>query len=219
MQILIINNQSFDMDVINYDIPFNNTEIWSITNMSPIGHPFHIHDVQFYVLDRNGTTPPLNERGRKDVVFVNSMETVRFITMFETFVNDPVPYMYHCHMLTHEDEGMMGQFKVFDPNVGIGHESTGIPSSVSIESIYPNPFNPTTTIKYSIIETGFINLSVFDGSGRYIATLINRKHEPGVYFVQWNGNDVNGINMPAGTYISQISVGIEKKSSKLTLLK
>ncbi|MCA9735060.1 multicopper oxidase domain-containing protein, partial [candidate division KSB1 bacterium] len=106
----LINNASFDMDVINYTIPLDNVEIWSITNLSPIAHPFHIHDVQFFILDRNGRAPVAAEQGRKDVVLIHPMETVRFITKFADFADDPVPYMYHCHMLTHEDDGMMGQF-------------------------------------------------------------------------------------------------------------
>ncbi len=61
----LINNTSFDMDVINYSIPLNNIEIWSISNNSAIAHPFHIHDVQFYMLDRDGTPPlPLNKAER-----------------------------------------------------------------------------------------------------------------------------------------------------------
>ncbi|MCF6241008.1 MAG: multicopper oxidase domain-containing protein [Bacteroidales bacterium] len=108
----LINDASFDMDVINYTIPFENIEIWELTNRSAIAHPFHIHDVQFYILSRNGNVPPVNEQGRKDVVLVKAQETVRFITKFETFADDKVPYMYHCHMLPHEDAGMMGQFVV-----------------------------------------------------------------------------------------------------------
>jgi len=108
----LINDASFDLDVINYTIPFNNVEIWELTNRSAIAHPFHIHDVQFYILTRDGNAPPVSEQGRKDVVLVKPQETVRFITKFETFADDKVPYMYHCHMLPHEDDGMMGQFVV-----------------------------------------------------------------------------------------------------------
>jgi bilirubin oxidase len=94
----------------------NNVEIWNIVNNSPIGHPFHIHDVQFYILDRNGAAPAPEETGRKDVVFVPAMTSARFITAFEDFADEDTPYMYHCHMLTHEDGGMMGQFVVVDPS-------------------------------------------------------------------------------------------------------
>ena len=129
----LINNAAFDMMFINYTIPFNNTEIWELINQSGIAHPFHIHDVQFYILSRNGVSPPLNEQGRKDVVLVKPQETVRFITKFENFSNESVPYMYHCHLLTHEDGGMMGQFVVSKP-VGI--------SGVEVDQLiklFPNP--------------------------------------------------------------------------------
>jgi FtsP/CotA-like multicopper oxidase with cupredoxin domain len=112
----MINGEMFDMDVINYEIPLDNVEIWQLTNQSPIGHPFHIHDVQFYVLSINGNPPPPHLQGRKDVIHVPAgNSTVRFITKFETYANDTLPYMYHCHILTHEDHGMMGQFLVKNP--------------------------------------------------------------------------------------------------------
>lgn len=111
-----INDAHFDMDVINFKVPFNNIEIWELRNQTPIAHPFHIHNVSFYILDINGAAPPANLRGRKDVVLVpGGNGVVRFITKFEDFFNDTLPYMYHCHMLTHEDDGMMGQFVVNSP--------------------------------------------------------------------------------------------------------
>lgn len=116
----LINNTTFDMDVINYSIPLNNTEVWTLQNNTPIAHPFHLHNVPFYILDINGVAPPPELAGRKDVVLVpGGQGTIRFITKFEDFANDSVPYMYHCHMLTHEDGGMMGQFIVFDPNSSV----------------------------------------------------------------------------------------------------
>ncbi len=129
----LINGVSMDLDVINYTIPLGNVEIWELTNMSGIAHPFHIHDVQFYILTRDGVTPPVNERGRKDVVLVRPMETVRFITKFEDFSDDAVPYMYHCHMLTHEDGGMMGQFVVVGPTSA----KENLPENEVL--VYPNP--------------------------------------------------------------------------------
>ncbi len=131
----LINGTGFDMNIINYSIQLNNIEIWSITNQSAISHPFHIHDVQFFVLDRNGSSPPPGEQGYKDVILIKPMETVRFITQFTDFANDPVPYMYHCHMLVHEDDGMMGQFEVVDNNLGVDIYS-GLEENVIL---YPNP--------------------------------------------------------------------------------
>src|SRR5699024_11982257 len=71
-------------------------------------HPFHMHGVQFQVLDRDGDPPPANETGWKDTVLVNPDEKVRVIATFK----HPGEFMYHCHILEHEDAGMMGQFEV-----------------------------------------------------------------------------------------------------------
>lgn len=131
----LINGSAFDMMVINYEVPLDNIEIWSLTNQTPIAHPFHIHDVQFFILDINGNPPPPQLAGYNDVVLVPAGNgNVRFIALFNDFASDTYPYMYHCHMLTHEDGGMMGQFLVRDPNSGLNEYliEDGI-------SLYPNP--------------------------------------------------------------------------------
>jgi bilirubin oxidase len=149
----LINGLYFDKDVINFSIPLNNTEIWTISNQSAIAHPFHIHDIQFYVLDRNGAQPPVTEQGRKDVILIHPMETVRLITQFTDFANDSVPYMLHCHMLTHEDQGMMLQFEVVEPTTGTrdGQMKSGI------INVYPNPVNASNT---TLTVSGFIGDNV-----------------------------------------------------------
>lgn len=132
----LINMMPFDMMMINYYVPFEATEIWTLTNNTPIAHPFHIHNVPFYILDINGQVPPANLQGRKDVVLVPAGGgTVRFITKFEDFFNDSVPYMYHCHMLTHEDDGMMGQYIVSSPP-DAGMEEVNTNDGITL---FPNP--------------------------------------------------------------------------------
>ena len=160
----LINNQSFDMGVINYSIPLGSIEIWSLTNQSPIAHPFHIHDVQFYILDINGATPPVNMQGRKDVVLVPPMQTVRFIAAFENFANDTIPYMYHCHMLKHEDEGMMGQFVVTDT------ASTNTNSILLQDGvlIYPNPTTTQFQISLEKADNRIEHIQITDVLGRMI---------------------------------------------------
>jgi len=109
-----INGKQFDADRIDEELKMNDTEIWEISNSSGMGmmggmmHPFHMHGVQFQVLDRDGDPPPANETGWKDTVLVNPEEKVRVIATFK----HPGKFMYHCHILEHEDAGMMGQFKV-----------------------------------------------------------------------------------------------------------
>jgi blue copper oxidase len=107
-----INGVSMDMTVINETVPLGAVEEWRIVNRSPMTHPFHVHDVQFLVRSRNGAPPPEHERGWKDTVQVRPDETVSILAHFKDFADPDHPYMYHCHILEHEDHGMMGQFAV-----------------------------------------------------------------------------------------------------------
>ena len=107
-----INGRSMSMNRIDVRVPLGNIEIWEVVNTTPLTHPFHIHDIQFRVLDREGEPPLPHEHGLKDTVLVNPGSAVRFITEFADFADPKHPYMYHCHNLEHEDAGMMGQFVV-----------------------------------------------------------------------------------------------------------
>jgi FtsP/CotA-like multicopper oxidase with cupredoxin domain len=107
-----INGRSMDMSRIDVSVPLGSVDIWAIENPSPLAHPFHIHGVQFRVLDRDGEPPLPHERGLKDTVLVDPQSMVRVIAEFADFADPRRPYMYHCHNLEHEDAGMMGQFLV-----------------------------------------------------------------------------------------------------------
>jgi len=93
------------------DLTQNATEIWAIRNTSPMAHPFHAHAIQWQILDRNGIPASGVDLGWKDTVLVQPGETVRFIGSFDPDINSG-KYMYHCHILEHEDAGMMGTFEV-----------------------------------------------------------------------------------------------------------
>lgn len=129
-----INATTFNMDSINITIPLNSTEVWTLKNNTHIAHPFHIHDVQFNVIEKSGTTPPITEQGWKDVILVMPHDSVKFITQFTTFTDEMVPYMYHCHLLHHKDDGMMGSFLVIDPFASLGENTNN-----NQLTAYPNP--------------------------------------------------------------------------------
>ena len=187
----LINGTNFDMDVINHSIPLNNIEIWTITNQSGIAHPFHIHDVHFYVLDRNGAAPPPSEQGRNDVILIPPMESVRLIMQFTDFANDEVPYMYHCHMLTHEDDGMMGQFEVIDETTGFINKER-----ISELKMYPNPSTSgNTIISVPASFDGEVKLLVQNMEGKIVKDVTYQKSireirlnldgtDPGAYIVK-----------------------------------
>ena len=75
-------------------------------------HPFHIHGTHFTVVSRNGHEPFPNEYGYKDTIPVRPGETVRLRVEFPLLG----VFMYHCHILEHEDAGMMAQIEIFDPD-------------------------------------------------------------------------------------------------------
>jgi len=112
----LINNKVFDINRIDETVASGATEIWEISNTSQIAHPFHAHAIQWQILDRGttgGTLTPSSgiDLGWKDTVLVQPNETVRFIGKFDPVINSG-KYMYHCHILEHEDNGMMGVFEV-----------------------------------------------------------------------------------------------------------
>jgi bilirubin oxidase len=111
---MVINGKSMDMGRIDERIRLGDTEIWKIRNQTGRMHPFHVHLVQFLILDRNGRKPSAQESGWKDTVLVMPEERIDVIMKFDQHADPDVPYMYHCHILEHEDNGMMGQFVVVD---------------------------------------------------------------------------------------------------------
>ena len=107
-----INGKRMDMAVIDERIRLGDTEIWEVTNPNSQAHPFHAPGDSFQILSRDGVSPPENELGWKDVALVRPFETVRIIKRFRDYADSDLPYMFHCHILEHEDVGMMGQFVV-----------------------------------------------------------------------------------------------------------
>jgi len=109
---LAIDGKLYDPDRVDSVVQHGSTEIWTIRNVGAPGHNFHMHLVQFRVLDRNGAAPPPNEAGLKDVVWLAPDETVRVQATFNSFVGR---YPYHCHILDHSSEGMMAQMEIVKP--------------------------------------------------------------------------------------------------------
>lgn len=192
-----INGATMDHDIINEVVELGSTEIWEIENMTNTPHPFHIHDIQFYILDRNGEAPPENEQGRKDVVLVYPRETVRFIGHFGEFADDVVPYMYHCHFLGHEDGGMMGQFLVRNLSGTTNEEPEAtLPQATSIITNYPNPFDHRTTITYTLTESQPVRLEIYNLLGQQLKTIFDGRRAAGTYETIWKAH-----GMASGTYL------------------
>ncbi|UFU06412.1 multicopper oxidase family protein [Ruania halotolerans] len=110
-----INDARMDMARIDETVEVGTTEIWTVINDDPSPHNFHVHDVQFEVISVGGSEPSPELRGRKDTVYLEPGRAVELLMTFEDYADPQWPYMYHCHLLRHEDEGLMGQFVVVNP--------------------------------------------------------------------------------------------------------
>jgi len=102
----MIDGRTFDPDRIDNHLTLGDTEEWTITNVSEMDHPFHIHIWQFHVVDASDKS--LISPGLKDTVNVPAGGWVKFVL---DIVNFPGKAVYHCHILDHEDQGMMGVFE------------------------------------------------------------------------------------------------------------
>ncbi len=172
----IINHKFFDYNYYNYSVPLNNTEIWEISSTSNFSHPFHIHDVEFHILSIDGGTAPPQLQGWKDVVYVKSKQKVSFIARFADYADSLHPFMYHCHIALHEDEGMMGQFLVENEKTGINNISYPKPNF----SLFPNPANNKLMINFDHEPIDVYYITITDILGRTYFMLPKPRFENGI---------------------------------------
>ncbi len=102
-----INGQKFDPNRVDIQAWLGTLEVWEIVNRGDMDHPFHLHTYPFQVLARNGK--PVPYRAWKDTINIRKGETVRIAVPLQDFGGRTV---YHCHIVEHEDRGMMGILEV-----------------------------------------------------------------------------------------------------------
>ncbi|MDX2275737.1 MAG: multicopper oxidase domain-containing protein [Hyphomonadaceae bacterium] len=102
-----INGQAFDMERIDAEIRLGSREIWEVA-AGMMAHPFHLHGAHFRLLSLDGAPPPAQLSGWKDTVLVSRFAEI--LVHFAQPSSRTHPFMFHCHILEHEDAGMMGQY-------------------------------------------------------------------------------------------------------------
>jgi FtsP/CotA-like multicopper oxidase with cupredoxin domain len=103
----LIDGKAMDMHRVDIRSRVGATEIWTIQNVVGMDHPFHLHGFHFQILDRDGVPEPF--RSWKDTGNVPKHSSMRIVVRFDDY---PGKWMYHCHILDHEDEGMMGILQI-----------------------------------------------------------------------------------------------------------
>jgi blue copper oxidase len=183
------NDKIFDINRIDNTVSLNAIEKWTITNSNVFGHTFHIHDVQFKLVSRNGNTNAvgLHEQGWKDVLYLPRNENATFIAKFDDYADPIHPFMYHCHFSNHEDDGMMGQFVVNNPSSIIEN----MPDE-SQYTLFPNPASDVIFIENTGIEIYYI--TIINSVGKSVMMLPQPEIHKGISIA----------HLPKGMYYMQI---------------
>lgn len=234
----------------------NDVEIWEVYNATMDAHPFHVHLVSFQILDRqrfkatlvpkpivqhdgsHGTGgilrdiktigrpkgPAPEEAGWKDTAIMYPGEVTRIMARFDR----PGRYVYHCHILSHEDHEMMRAYHVgpWDPAMDMAyachdHAAKALPVVGLAPDLAasPNPFNPATKITYALRADSHVHLLVYDVRGRLVNVLAEGNQPKGSYEVTWDGRDQAGASVASGTYFARLETSQGSVVQKLALLK
>jgi spore coat protein A len=105
----VINGRSFDPAHVEHTPVAGTTETWRLKNKTAVAHLVHLHHTDFYMLERNGRRPPAWERALKETFFLDPRDEVVVAGRFADHLGK---FVVHCHMLDHEDHGLMSQFEV-----------------------------------------------------------------------------------------------------------
>jgi len=175
---------------------------------------------------------------RIDSIYFSSGQAFKLNGEFEFPVFVSVDEMIECEILFLPDEDKHYSDTLFiksnaknDPLkliylYGVGsnnitgmNEPGNIPQQYSLEQNYPNPFNPETQINFSLPQSGFVELKIYDLLGSEVATLLNQEYKAGTYSVDWNGKNQYEEQVSSGIYIYKITAGNFVKTRKMLLLK
>jgi blue copper oxidase len=197
-------NASFAFTTINKTVNLNAIEKWTIVNNNVFGHSFHIHDVEFKIVARNGSAANVGnyESGWKDVFYLPVNESVSFVAKFDDY-SDPIhPFMYHCHFGLHEDDGMMGQFVVKDAASGL---ASLLPEKVNY-NLFPNPATSKVYVQLNTPDAEVYYINVTNVQGKTVIMLPQPDMAKGI--------DISGLS--SGTYFVQL---MDKKTKSVSVQK
>ncbi len=201
----------FNFDNVTYSLTMtpkvvnlNDIEKWTVTNNAVFGHSFHLHDVEFKIVARNGVATAVgsHESGWKDTFYLPRNESVTFVAKFDDFADSDVthPYMYHCHFGGHEDGGMMGQF-IVSGALGTNQSETN-----TSFSLYPNPSSNLLYVNLKDDNTEIYYVTISTITGRVVMMLPQPEWQ--------NGIDISSLE--SGVYTFQM---MDKQTKSLTTRK
>jgi len=213
----------------------NSTEVWELYNETVDAHPIHLHLVSMQMINRqkfvarideeNGKPtnirlvgqpkgPGPDEQGWKDTWVTYPGEVTRIIAKFDR----PGLYVWHCHILSHEEHDMMRPFFVGEMNNSIVNKSAEA-NKEKIESelqlkLMPNPFSNYVTIQFRLAETKKLSISLYDAKGSLVKKIYEGEKQAGIQRIF-----IDGSNMTNGIYFCEILINEQRILRKLVLQK
>ncbi|MDQ3759036.1 MAG: multicopper oxidase family protein [Actinomycetota bacterium] len=107
-----INGKTFDPDRVDATVELGTVAVWEVVNASQVAHLMHFHHTDWYLLERNGAPPAPHEDCLKETFFLHPFDRLLIAGKASDYTGK---YVVHCHMLDHEDHGLMSQFEVVSP--------------------------------------------------------------------------------------------------------
>jgi len=98
----------------------------------------------------------------------------------------------------------MGAFEFGSTTVKDSDSGTGLPPACALLQSYPNPANPAAVIPFAINGSGTVRLDIYNVKGQLVRKLVNRRLEPGMYRIAWDGREDNGRDAPSGVYFYRL---------------
>ena len=224
-------------DPVTENPMLNDTEVWEVYNETMDAHPIHLHLVSFRILDRQKfkadvddetgkpsnirlvgqrRTPGPEEQGWKDTAIMYPGEVTRVVATFDR----EGLYVWHCHILSHEDHEMMRPYYVGPMAEDALHmDAVAAEAPLRIESVHPNPFNPQVEIRFEVRNAGYVDAVVYDVRGAMVRRLVGEDLVKGVHAISWNGKDQRGVEVGSGMYFLRITNGGVAETRKLLMVR
>jgi len=123
-----------------------------------------------------------------------------------------------CAPEINPDCGLIGALPVGCTASGI-QDPEQIPTVLRLHQCYPNPFNPQTTISFTLPNGGWAEIAIYDLTGRCIDVLMDRTFATGTHNLSWNGRDSRNRGVPSGTYVVRLETESGVEARKVMLLR
>jgi spore coat protein A len=222
-------------DELTENPALNSTEIWEMYNESEDAHPIHLHMVSMQLINRQRFTarideetgkpthirlighpkfPELDEQGWKDTWVMLPGEVTKVIAKFDR----PGLYVWHCHILSHEEHDMMRPFFVGEISNAMANKTAeAIKEKMERElklKVMPNPFSNYVTVQFSLSQPERVSINLYDAKGGLVKKVFDGERQPGLQRIS-----IDGSNLSNGIYYFELLINDQRIARKLVLQK